>query len=265
MIMVTSPSKPFTYTAKNTTRRPAIIKEYAQEIDALYNAVDESAETEVAPPSSWSHTSAKEFVRGVVDRVLNHDLGDNDDIFQNGCDSLEATWIRNQILHALRDTTEVNTRAVPGNFVYQNPTIASLAEFVAALAGPDEAGDSQGRAVASMRSMVERYSQDFPVHVASLPPSTSEVVLVTGTTGSLGCSLLSSLLEKPEVTRVYAVNRKSQVPLAERQRSSLQERGYDSDVIMTSPKLVLLETAVEDERLGLPNAQYEEVGLTSVS
>lgn len=59
--------------------------------------------------------------------------------------------------------------------------------------------------------------------------------------------------------RVYAVNRKSPVPLAERQRISLQERGYDAKAIMASPKLVLLETAVEEDKIGLPEGLYEEV------
>ena len=84
--MVALPSKPFTYTAKNTPRRPAIINEYAEEIEALYAAADEATEQDLSPPSSWAYDSAKEFVRAVITRVLEHEVGDNDDIFQHGCD-----------------------------------------------------------------------------------------------------------------------------------------------------------------------------------
>ncbi|KLO14348.1 acetyl-CoA synthetase-like protein [Schizopora paradoxa] len=37
MVLLAKPSKPFLYTAKNTTRRQAIIDEYEEEIDALYH------------------------------------------------------------------------------------------------------------------------------------------------------------------------------------------------------------------------------------
>lgn len=39
MILVTSPKKPFMYTAKKTARRQAIVMEYDEEIDALCAAV----------------------------------------------------------------------------------------------------------------------------------------------------------------------------------------------------------------------------------
>lgn len=174
--------------------------------------------------------------------------------------SLEATWIRNSILHALRDTTDVNTRAVPGNFVYQHPTVTSLAGFVAGLVGSDGATHSDlERAIASMHELVDKYTRNLPKHASTKSAPTSDVVLVTGTTGSLGCSLLALLVQMPEVSRVYAVNRKSQTPLVQRQRVSLRERGYDAEAITASPKLVLLEAAVEEEKLGLPDGLYQEV------
>ncbi|THH03896.1 hypothetical protein EW145_g5919, partial [Phellinidium pouzarii] len=44
MILVANPAKPFEYTSKGTLRRQPIINEYRQEIDALYDAVAESAQ-----------------------------------------------------------------------------------------------------------------------------------------------------------------------------------------------------------------------------
>lgn len=86
MITVASPSKPFTYTAKRTARRAAIINEYAKEIEALYAAADESTQADIQPPTSWTYPRAKEFVQSVITRVLGHDMGEDVDIFQNGCD-----------------------------------------------------------------------------------------------------------------------------------------------------------------------------------
>lgn len=258
--MVANPSKPFTYTAKNTARRTAIIDEYAEEIEALYAAADEASEDDLAPPSSWSYDASKEFARAVVTRVLEHSVSDTDDIFQHGCDSLEATWIRNSLVHALRETTDIDPRTVPGNFVYQNPTVESLATFISGLVcSKDQKGSAQDQAIIFMLSMVEKYTRDLPKHVPSTSTPSEEVILVSGTTGSLGSSLLDQLIKKPGVRKVYAFNRKSRTPLSERQREGLQERGYDADSILNSEKLTLVETTMEDEKLGLPDELYEEV------
>lgn len=163
-------------------------------------------------------------------------------------------------MHALRDTTKIDTRTIPGNFVYQNPTVGSLSTYISGLASSDsEGGSAQERAVAYMLSMVDKYTRDLPKHVPSTSAATEEVVLVSGTTGSLGSSLLEQLIKMPSVKRVYALNRKSRTPLAERQKAGLEERGYDADSILSSEKLALVETTMEDERLGLPDELYEEV------
>ena len=86
MIIVTDPAKPFTYTAKNTLRRQAIVAEYEPEIEALYAAVDETTQADLAPPTSWDVASATEFVKSVVTKVLKQSVNDSDDIFQQGCD-----------------------------------------------------------------------------------------------------------------------------------------------------------------------------------
>lgn len=86
MILVSTPSKPFTYTAKSTARRQAIINDYADEIEALYTAIDETTQSHILPPSAWTHDETLNFVRAVVTKVLKRSIEDTDDIFQHGCD-----------------------------------------------------------------------------------------------------------------------------------------------------------------------------------
>lgn len=43
LALVASPSKPFLYTSKNTPRRVAIVKDYAEEIDGAYQATNANA------------------------------------------------------------------------------------------------------------------------------------------------------------------------------------------------------------------------------
>ena len=100
MILVAKPSKPFTYTAKNTARRQAIINDYEQEIEDLYAAVDETTQAMIVPPASWSEDASIAFVRTVVNRVLQHPVEDNVDIFQNGGDRYMASFFTNVLLDA---------------------------------------------------------------------------------------------------------------------------------------------------------------------
>ena len=86
MIIVSKPSKPFTYTAKTTPRRPAIIAEYNDEIEALYAAVAETTQAHLPPPRTWKVTDGVDFVRSVVHHVMARRVLDTADLFHSGCD-----------------------------------------------------------------------------------------------------------------------------------------------------------------------------------
>lgn len=85
MILVTHPEKPFSYTAKNTPRRHAIIKAYEDEIESLYQTGNQAL-LEVEAPSSWTYDNVLNFIRMIVSGVLVGEITDDDDIFQHGCD-----------------------------------------------------------------------------------------------------------------------------------------------------------------------------------
>ncbi|EKM49937.1 uncharacterized protein PHACADRAFT_213717 [Phanerochaete carnosa HHB-10118-sp] len=265
MIVVSSPGKPFTYTAKNTARRQAILKDYEPEVEALYQAIEETTQAELPPPESWDLDSTIEFVRTVVNRVLNVPVGDADDIFRKGCDSLQATWIRNSLLHALRASTNVSTRHISNNLVYENPTVSALASVMLQLAHSNsalsESTNNTSSKVAEMLSLVEKYSSALPVHIPDKNPMKArvgDVVLLTGTTGFFGAALLMQLVVSPDVELVYAVNRKGGEPIAERQKATYKESDLDV-AILNSPKIVLLECDMHEDRLGLSDDTYEEI------
>lgn len=86
MILVSSPQKPFTYTAKNTARRQAIIAEYDTEIDALYTEVQKTTQPHIALPAEWTRENVRGFVRVIVTEVMERAIGDTVDMFESGCD-----------------------------------------------------------------------------------------------------------------------------------------------------------------------------------
>ncbi|KIM81777.1 hypothetical protein PILCRDRAFT_8450 [Piloderma croceum F 1598] len=265
MVLVSSPSKPFAYTAKGTPRRQAILNDYKSEIEALYATIDETAQLQVPLPANWSNSNALEFVRAIVSNVMNQDVGDDDDFFQHGCDSLQATWIRNILLQAMRSSTQSNTRLVPMNVIYENPTISALAAFVSRFVLHADQVDhpSQVSKVQEMLSMVEMYSQGFPQHSPSIVTPSKDVVMITGTTGALGAALLAEIVASDDVDRVFAVNRKSSsgAMIADRQMTALKRQGLDP-AIAYSPKVVLLEADLSASNLGLLPDIYEPIRLS---
>lgn len=182
--------------------------------------------------------------------------------------SLQATWIRNSLLHALRSSTNISTRQISNNVVYEYPSIHKLASLLSRLANTETLTETNGDTETGlMLEMVEKYSSEFPTHVPQAGRCcayANHVVLVTGTTGGYGCSILNELLKSPEVSLVYALNRKSNIPIHERQMAAFQDRDMDAS-ILDSPKVVLLESNLHEDKLGLPDDTYEEVWALTTS
>ncbi|KAJ6629893.1 hypothetical protein B0H10DRAFT_1775629 [Mycena sp. CBHHK59/15] len=263
MILVAKPKKPFTYTAKMTARRQAIITEYEPEIAEIYDTVEETTQSNIPPPEEWDPEATLDFVRNIVRKVLVGSVQDNDDIFQYGCDSLQATWIRNSLLRALRDSAQLDTRRRTRNFVYDYPSISQLASFIFSMVSCEtEGGTSASTKIKVMHDMVSEYTQNFKNHLGDKerPPSAAKVVLITGTTGELGCYLLSLLATDIAVTRIYALNRSSQrlQNVRKRQEIALTDRGLDTNILDTK-KIVLIEGDLVASQFSLADAMYSEM------
>ncbi|TFK52863.1 acetyl-CoA synthetase-like protein [Heliocybe sulcata] len=264
MILVASPSKPFTYTAKNTARRQAVLAEYETEIEHLYESVDETTQADIPLPSDWSVENRERYVRTAVQRVLKRRLSDGDDLFQHGCDSLQATWIRNSLLRALREAG-CHVRDMPSGFVYENPTIAGLVTFIStqltsSLASNAASPESQLAKVSEMQEMLRKYTENFPTHISALPPVKKDTVILTGSTGGLGAEMLAQLLQDNAVEKVYGINRKDRSgrTQTEKQRKAFEERGLDVH-LLDLPKLVLIAADVNGTQFGMPPYCTEEI------
>ena len=263
MILVSKKDKPLEYTPKGAPRRKAILADYEDDIEELYRTVEDATVIGPGHLMTWSLDESTVYVRTVVCGVMMTSLGDDDDIFAHGCDSLQATWIRKIIINGLRSCTRVNTRDIPNAFVYENPTVSALGEFVADLVSPKAVAKTLRSEVEKMVALVKKYSSDFPKHTPSAPLNEKrggDVVLITGTTGSIGASTLAELLDSPEVEKVYALNRphKKGLPLVIRQRLALTSQGLAGDLVL-SEKLVMLEGDMGRPCLGLEASIQREV------
>lgn len=274
MIIFTSSAKPFQYTVKMTPRRQAILLDYTTEIESLYALVAQSTQSDIPAATTWDSSSTTNFVRAVVRQVvkLNADLKDTDDIFAVGCDSLQATWIRNTLLRALRETKGAPNVVAHNDFVYTHTSVQALSAYMMRLAVSDGSEDGtksstvQSR-IREMEATLKRASADL-VRVSSRSSSrtnkaetTMDVVLVTGTTGQLGCSLLDQLIGDARVGKIYALNRPavgSELTLLERHKKAFVKYGLDP-AGLESTKLCLAQGALDATHFGLQQETYQEL------
>jgi hypothetical protein len=118
-------------------------------------------------------------------------------------------------------------------------------------------------AIQDMEAMVAKYSSNFledNINL-SLRAYSEETILLIGSTGALGTSILAQLVKMTTVTRIYAVNRPDPrgASLKDRQAMSLRQRGYDATVL-ESGKVVCVEGRLETPGFGISPDTFNEVG-----
>ena len=135
--------------------------------------------------------------------------------------------------------------------------------FIADLVSPGEIAQIIRSEVDQMLNLARKYGSSFPEHTSSTTLNEKrigDIVLITGTTGSIGASTLAELLESPKVEKVYALNRfhRKGPPLIIRQKLALISQGLKGDLIH-SEKLVILEGDLGRPGLGLEESILQEV------
>ncbi|KAJ6472842.1 putative aminoadipate reductase [Mycena vitilis] len=258
MILITHPDKPMARTPKGTVNKKGTIASYEQEINELYETIESSgnAASDIEPPSSWAAADLEPWLATHATMIANRDIRAGHDLFGQGFDSLNATFLRHRIVGALRNSKDGQAKAagrkIPQNFVYAHPSIGELAAGLAALVSATDAGAADGAKAAMLETVIAKYSEGFGnAIVRELPAAGGLVVLLTGSTGTIASHILELLLAHPSVERVYAFNRKGSAPSSERQLAAFADRDLNVS-LLSSSKLVYLEGDTSSPDLGLP-------------
>ena len=189
----------------------------------------------------------------VFDKVLNMlDLSVSDfspevPFTSYGMDSLAAT----RISEALRPYIKVSQIQLLGGMTWDNLE-AKMRE-----AGTATDGASPVNLAEPLVKMAEKYSKNFGTHIPSLEPPTKDTIVITGTSGSIGSSILVNCLRCPNVKHIFALNRPSANPV-ETQKAALERRGFDPSLVDT-PKLTLLNADLAAGDLGIGELLLEEL------
>lgn len=180
-------------------------------------------------------------------------------------DSLSASVLRNHIIAAVHASVPGGEDAISLDWIYSHPTLEKLSDAMVEIAGlPKRHASDTDDEQSAIPAMLQKYNKALPVTAEAMtlhPPSSDGnlVVLLTGSTGSLGSHLLFLLLNRSDVQKVYCLNRSSLgQTLIERQKNTFGLQGFDIK-LLDSPKVVLLSGRLTEPDFGLDSSLLDEV------
>ncbi|KAI0971263.1 putative NRPS-like enzyme [Xylaria arbuscula] len=250
-------------TDKSSIKRGFVYREFADVIDAMYEAArmaDEKTSSLVL-----SVPELEDWILRVVGETLDRAINVKTDFFSVGMDSLKAIQLRGLIL---RNIDLGGRESECGSMIaYDCGNVERLARKLWAIrTGRDFEDDKHGHSSITNRinTYVEKYSTLLSGEIQSRPtgPSSKNAsILLTGATGFLGAHLLAALEASANVSTIYALIRRpdsggAPVTAKERLQDSLRNKGFDSSL----RKIVPLYHDLADASFALEQAdQYAEL------
>lgn len=274
IIVACSSSRPLSRTSKGSLARKEIFEAFEAEIEATYL----QSEPDVADPlpdlddaKALHHHIRQGVCRSLdwqADEAL---LSNDDDLFEAGMDSRQATILRSFLRASARTANNDEAAAlITKGFIYSNPSITSMQR---AFTDPAQtvAGTAADRRNARSRAMlaaVQNHCKAFEnLRVDSHPESLRSIgkaVILTGSTGNLGANILYSLATDPTVSSIFCLNRKSahSETNGDKQHARQVKANRKGGIDMPEDawgKIRLLEVDNKQSDMGLDSETYKEL------
>ena len=252
MIVFSDQQRPFSRAPKGTLVRRLTIQEYAKEIDKLYD--EESTDHEGPAIETLSLADINRFLQECVLLILPEaQLSDHTDLFELGFNSEKVAELVTKIRRGTSRYVKSSTSPITMSLVYSHTSISELALSILSTleSSPGTCPNTGNRP--HVEDLVDKYTLDLP------PPRSSQKkgfnVMLTGSTGSLGSTLLPLLLLKVEVSTVYCLTR-SAIPV-----ESYTDSWAGSELTqeMVRQKLRYIQADFSREYLGLDDRTYADL------
>lgn len=255
MVRVLSPDAILPRADKGSILRPAVCRMFAKLIEDTYIAAESSSGFKAKISQSDLRVYLKQLILEVMSNPSQaRSLQFDDDLFAFGVDSLQSARIRN----AIQKHVELGGTLLGQNMIYENPSIDRMAAFIHGLGNGMTIDDQDEEE--KMFDLVNKYST-FPKSRAvehELEPSQHSPklhhIILTGATGSLGAHILTQLLQRPSVQKVYCLCRaKDDREAMQRVQNSLSTR----KLVIDEVRVVVLSSSLGHSQLGLTPQRYE--------
>ena len=275
IIEASSVDRPLERTAKGSLARKEIYDSFTTEMDAAYSKT-ETANIEPLPDLQ-DVQEVEDYLRRAIFNILGltpeaPPINIDEDIFELGMNSLQATRLYSILDSALQkiNVTEQAGSIVNKGFVYSHPTIASQVRALASLANDNDrmTNGTEHSRTEIMKKAVEKHCDAIAAMNIEIPYSGSQkptdvdgkIVVLTGSTGNLGSSLVYNLAQDPEVALIYCLNRPSTAPTGqhERQEVAFHKAGIRLPTHLWS-KLKPLEAKPQQPNFDLDSETYAQL------
>jgi hypothetical protein len=242
---------------KGNVKRKQAEKLYASDIARLYGDITSSSTS-----GSSSQESLVDFLRNLFARLSGvpvTNIYDWTTIFDLGIDSQLALDIRSSLSRRLGKPVSLNT-------IFENPSISKLLSVFEPTTSSSKSESTRKSSTQVINQMISKLEAEFKTwaprpSTSSHPHGDGEIVLLTGSTGSLGTSLLETLSSSRHVTKIYAMVRGPDH--VARVKGSLEKKGMDPS-ILDGGKIEVLNFSMQDPLLGLDIDTYHRLA-TSVT
>lgn len=268
-----NPAKPMLRSAKGTIQRRPTLQLYEKEIDKLYADAEQLSVldmedldiSELSIDYKDSEAVASFLSETVSSFMESKGFTEDENFFLNGMDSLQALQMTRRFKAVLPiPDLEIST-------VYANPTIKLLTKAIVELADQGHASEVSkqllrnemvDRTIQEYTSLVEDIAQSATLQALAKRDSGVElngrVVLLTGSTGAIGCYLVQALLSDPSVLHIYCLNRSEDSEALQKKR--LQARGLPADIPAT--RVTFLKAELDKPQLGFDSKIYSRLQQT---
>ncbi|WDK21068.1 male sterility protein [Colletotrichum graminicola] len=263
LIAVSKPGKPFLMADKGTLKRSATIQLYAEEIEDLY-ANPRGVPLAKAPRLNVSSQAA---LSKSIEELLRKHLGvphlePDTDFFAAGMDSLQIISAARFITASLRATNNTYSGVtIEARDIYNNASPNQLASHILQTVGSGNANDladAKIRTQAAMEELYRKMTKDL-VHATPARPEPAkdqQTVILTGSTGNMGCYLLDEMIRNPSIKKVICFNRSNDGG-AGKQAKAMDERGLQQPE--KSGKVEFFRTSLSQPRMGLSQEVYSRL------
>lgn len=251
-IIVVPPGVVIPRTDKGSIARKEVYQLLEKEIGQVYENADQSA----IPATPLDYENLEKSLKELIQTRLNLQVKDDNwsvetNLFDLGLDSLQGTILRRMLLSAASRTPR---EIIGRDFIYVNPSISAIAGV---LRDPSSAATSNDSPSQEIVRLAQQYSpKNIVINQTQL--TSGAVVLLTGSSGSLGSHVLAELASSKEVAKVICILRKGaggSTTTGQDHKSVLESRGIQLSGEQWA-KTTIQECDPTKENLGLPGDVY---------
>ncbi|KAI1154381.1 putative NRPS-like enzyme [Nemania diffusa] len=269
-ILFADPQRPVHYLGQGKIQRFRTTMLYEKDIENLYDTAEDAEEVAATYDLSelnWINFSSRDSINARLRELFVQTSGiENlkveDNFFQIGVDSLQVLRIARQlsIQVKLANIKSPGGSRLMATTIYANPTLNQLTESLFNMTKSvrlmDDTQEVEDQRVAKMQLLLDKYVESLPLtkETRSVTRTGGWVVLLTGSTGSLGSYILNELQADNGIKRIICLDRSADA--AERHRQTGPNRGLDN---IDPSRVKFFKANLANPQLGLPSETYESL------